>query len=260
MLKCQIGDYWKSRKSPELQKRPPSMSTPPVFVLRSSQESPSTRSSETLSERAYEVLLNQMRDGTLASGMFLSMPVLVDRLGFPIAAVREAVKRAEASGLVSVLPKRGISIMAATPQITQECLELRALLDCEGARRLLSRPEPLPLADMRKTHEALLESSTASWGQDSQKQAIRIDLSLHNLLASGLDNDLMARIYQDNRDRIAIIQIQRPFLPDRISSAITEHLDIIAALEARDIGRTVAAIMHHHHKTLRWWGIVPTAG
>lgn len=205
--------------------------------------------------RAFRVLVDHLRDGTLGSGMFLSMPMLVERLEMPLAAVRDAVKRAEAGGLLTVLPKRGVMVMDANAEVTRECLDLRAMFDCEGARRLVAQDSALPLAELRDAHERLRDAAARGVSPGLQRQAIETDLSLHDALAEGLGSGLAARLYAENRNRIAIIQNQRPFLADRIVPAMEEHLEIIAALEDRDGDRAAAAIRHHFGKTLRWWGI-----
>ena len=94
-------------------------------------------------------------------------------------------------------------------------------------------------------------------GNGLPRQAIAVDLSLHDRLSGWLDSALMTQLYADNRSRIAIIQNVRPFLPDRIVPAMEEHLRIIAALEAGDIGRATEAIRQHLHQTMRWWGVEP---
>ena len=88
------------------------------------------------------------------------------------------------------------------------------------------------------------------------RRAIAADLTLHDALSTWLDNPLAAEAYRVNRDRIAVIQNTRPFLPDRIVPAMREHLAIIDALERRDAEAAVAAIAEHYRTTLRWWGIL----
>ena len=183
------------------------------------------------------------------------MPVLVEQLGLPIAAVRDAVKRAEAGGLLSVLPKRGIMIMDAGPETTRDCLELRAMFDCEGARLLIERGGEIPLAALRQEHERLRDEAQAKLTADLPRRAIRTDLSLHDALATGLGSPLARRLYAENRDRIAVIQNTRPFVADRIVPAMNEHLAIITAIEARDTDRAFAEIRDHLRNTLRWWGV-----
>jgi DNA-binding GntR family transcriptional regulator len=216
---------------------------------------PAKAGPDLLIERAYKALVAQLRDGRLASGKFLSMPVLVELLDLPIAAVRDAVKRAEASGLVTVIPKRGVMIMDAGAQSTRECLDLRAMFDCEGARRLIKTGCDIPLATLRDAHERLRDSAADKKAPGLSRSAIETDLSLHDALSTGLGSDLAARLYAENRDRIAVIQNTRPFLPDRIVSAMDEHLHIITALELGDAEAAFAAIRTHLESTLRWWGV-----
>ena len=210
---------------------------------------------ELLAERAHQALIAHLCEGRLQSGSFLSVPALVERLDLPLAAVREAVKRAEAAELLTILPKRGIMVMEASPAITRECLDLRAILDCEGARRLIRAGLPAPLTELRQAHEALRDRAAQDSRPELSPLAIATDLSLHDTLSAGLESRLARRVYAENRVRIAVIQNTRPFLTDRIVSAMTEHLDIIEALDARDAEAACAAIETHLVQTLRWWGI-----
>lgn len=211
---------------------------------------------ELMADLAYGRLVAILRQGRLASGQFVSMPGLVDMLDLPIAATREAVKRANVNGLVEVLPKRGVLVMEASAAATRDCMDLRALLDQEGARRLVAAGTDLPLAALRASHEALIAEADREMTPDLPRRAVETDLSLHDVLGAGLANPLAAESYRVNRDRIAVIQNTRPFLPDRIVPAMREHLVIIDALERRDAEAAVTAIAVHYRLTLRWWGIL----
>ena len=209
-----------------------------------------------MADQAYERLVSHLREGALTAGQFVSMPGLVDLLDLPLAATREAVKRGDVNGLVRVLPKRGVMVMSADGEATRSCMDMRAVLDQEGARRLIAAGAELPLAALRMSHLALIEDAERAMTADLPRRAVETDLSLHDALSTGLDNPLLAEAYRVNRDRIAVIQNTRPFLPDRIVPAMREHLAIIEALEARDAEAAVAAIAVHYRITLRWWGIL----
>ena len=129
------------------------------------------------------------------------------------------------------------------------------MLDAEGARRLVAARAELPLGALRASHSALIEDAERAMTPELPRRAILTDLTLHDALSTGLDNPLAAAAYAVNRDRIAVIQNTRPFLPDRIVPAMHEHLAIIDALERRDAEEAVAAIDAHYRTTLRWWGI-----
>lgn len=208
-----------------------------------------------LTEGAYEALVDMLRDGALSSGSFVTIPHLVEMLDFPLAAVREAVKRADAYGFLNVIPKRGVMIMDSGPETTRACLSLRAMFDMEGARRLIKSGADIPLKALRAAHEDMLERAQREMTPDLPRQAIRTDLSLHDALSAGLDTRLEAGLYDENRHRIAIIQNTRAFVPNRIVSAMEEHLAIIGALEARDAAAAAEAIRLHLQNTLQWWGV-----
>lgn len=213
-----------------------------------------TQDSQLLAHKAQEALWSALRSGKLRDGQFLSVSQLVDLLDCPIAAVRDAVKHGSTLGLLVTLPKRGVQVMEVRPETIRECLDFRLVLDQEGARRRISQNLMSGLDDLRRRHEEMGITAEKTKGRIWTSNAIDVDLSLHDYLVGGLGNSLLATAYEANRMRIAIIQNVRPFLQDRIRSAMDEHLAIIDALAVRDAEAAARAIRYHHDQTLRWWG------
>ena len=211
---------------------------------------------QSMADLAFTRLVARLWDGALTAGQFLSMPQLVDLLDLPLAATREAVKRAEARELMSILPKRGVQVMTASPDVVRNCLDLRTILEEQGARRLIETSAALPLDTLRADHRAVLEAARSGVHPAMAQRAMATGLSLHDALATGLDNPVAAAVYRANRDRLAVIRNARPFLPDRLVSAMEEHLAIIDALACRDAVAAVVAIRAHYRNTLRWRGIL----
>lgn len=209
---------------------------------------------ELLNDRAQGALFTALREGGIRSGQFLSMPQLVEFLEFPIAAVRDAVKYAESFGLVEILPKRGVLVMEAGPEITRHCMDLRSILDQEGARRRIAQGNLEGLTALRKSHEELRQRAESA-PDNLSDEAITTDLTLHEFLAQGLGNPMAERSYAINGIRISVIQNTRPFVKNRIVPAMEEHLAIMEGLESGDADRTCEAIREHHRHTLDWWGL-----
>ncbi len=206
-------------------------------------------------QRAQSALTSALQSGALRSGQFVSMPQLVELLEFPIAAVREAVKHANSLGLLEVQPKRGVQIMEARPEVIRDCLDFRMMLDQEGARRRIASDADLDLKPLRDAHEKIRDAAMAMPSPNLSAQAIDTDLSLHDYLAKGLNNSVARQAYAINRIRIAVIQNVRPFVLDRIVSAMNEHLSIIDALASRNCSTAIDAIGIHYENTQRWWGV-----
>lgn len=206
--------------------------------------------------KAQDLLWGALRSGQLRAGQFVSMTQLCDLFDCPIATTRDAVKTGAEQGLLITLPKRGVQVMDANADTIRESLDFRMVLDQEGARRRLASGETGGLDLLRARHEDMRDRVGTPESGELPPKAIAVDRSLHDFLAGGLGNSLMETAYAVNRIRIAIIQNVRPFLEDRILSAMEEHLAIIDALERRDEPATIDAIRHHYEQTLRWWGVI----
>ncbi len=208
-----------------------------------------------MADRAQDALEAALQKGDLREGQFLSMPQLIEIIDFPISAVREAVKQASSKGLLTTLPKRGVQVMEARPDVIRECLDFRMVLDQEGARRRIARNDLSGLTELRTAHQEMLDHARNPGVGDLPPMAIAVDVSLHDFLAGGLGNGHLEKVHASNRLRISIIQNSRPFLQVRIASAMQEHLAIIDALERREAEEAVGAIRFHFEQTLQWWGV-----
>ncbi|UXU76533.1 MULTISPECIES: GntR family transcriptional regulator [unclassified Paracoccus (in: a-proteobacteria)] len=207
-----------------------------------------------LNTRAQVSLTEALRRGDLRSGQFLSMPQLVQILGYPMAAVREAARHASAAGWLDIIPKRGVQVLEARSETIRDSLDARMVLDQEGARRRIRCDRLHGLDDLRRAHQDILAQLPRRPEAELAAQASAVDLSLHDYLAEGLDNAVLRASYETNRIRIAIIQRVRPFVTERIGSSMQEHLRIIDALERRDLAAALEAISHHSERTQHWWG------
>ncbi|AFK60808.1 GntR family transcriptional regulator [Advenella kashmirensis WT001] len=147
--------------------------------------------------------------------------------------MREAVKRAAAAGLVSILPKRGVLVLEATAEALHAGFHLRYLFDQEGARLLAQQAPDRELAHLRQEHERVLEqASEGAISAQLQIKAMEVDWSLHAWLTGALNNPVALAVYDENRYRLSVMQHSRRPLPERIIPAMTEHLQIIDHIQA----------------------------
>jgi DNA-binding GntR family transcriptional regulator len=211
-------------------------------------------STEQLNKRARVALAKALSRGELRAGQFASMPQLAETLELPLAAVRDATLFASTLGWLDIIPKRGVQIVEPYGEVIAASLDMRMVLDQEGARRIIrcaAPPDELQL--IRSEHERILDALDHAKGLSAQ--AIKVDLSLHDFLASGLDNQFLKASYDSNWVRIAIFQQVRPFVQERIRSAMIEHLAIIDAIEHRNEDAATEAIALHCDRTRHWWGV-----
>lgn len=210
-----------------------------------------------LADQAYLAFKSLLSGGLIRAGQLISMSELMAQISYPMAPVREAVKKAEAIGLVQILPKRGVLVIEARPEIVRECFNLRCIFDQEGARLLASRAPDQTLRALRKIHdEVRAEALVGIITPELQRKAMDVDWSMHQALAGALDNPMAQHTYANNCDRIAVMQHSRRLLPERIIPAMEEHLLIIDAILDGSGEDAMRAVRHHFARTLHWWGIV----
>src|SRR6056297_3323455 len=83
---------------------------------------------------AYQRLLDELRTGALLPGSRLFETELAQRLQVSRTPVREAIRRLEADGLVSHLPRVGATVRSLDHSEIMELYEMRLVLEGTAAR------------------------------------------------------------------------------------------------------------------------------
>lgn len=218
-----------------------------------------SRNTPLLAEKAFSALRSELIKGTVRSGQMVSIAELCQALDFPIAPIRDAVKRAASAGLVTVYPQRGVVILEATPENLNSTFHFRYVFDQEGARIRAENHNTESLNALRAEHiEVLDRARTDLINRSFQEHVMELDWRLHQFLSGALANPLATKAYAENKDRISILQKSRPPLIERIVPAMTEHVNIIDAIISGSQFKAMEAVQNHYQQTLRWWGIMPT--
>jgi DNA-binding GntR family transcriptional regulator len=144
---------------------------------------------ETLTERAYSQLEEQIVTLRLKPGEFLSEYALSTSLRIGRTPIREALQRLAREGLVTILPRKGILVSETDPRKQLLVLETRRELE-----RLLSR-----LGAQRATEEQRRRFRAIAEGMDRSAKAnddlafMRLDRELNLLVSEAAQNEYAAR-------------------------------------------------------------------
>jgi DNA-binding GntR family transcriptional regulator len=144
---------------------------------------------ETLTDRAYAQLEEQIVTLRLKPGEFLSEYALSSSLRIGRTPIREALQRLAREGLVTILPRKGILVSETDPRKQLLVLETRRELE-----RLLSR-----LGAQRATDEQRRRLRAIAEGMDRTARAnddlafMRLDRELNLLVSEAAQNEYAAR-------------------------------------------------------------------
>jgi DNA-binding GntR family transcriptional regulator len=201
---------------------------------------------KTLREAAYGRIVDLLNAQALRPGQVVTQRELVERTGTSLAAVREAIPRLEAEGLMITLRQRGLMIPNVDVDFIRNAYQLRGILEQEA---LANAPKNLPadtIETWERAHRGILERLQQEPGEDLAGEAQAVDWAMHEALIASLGNALIAEVYRVNAIKVRMAAQKRLLVtPFNAVRVMNEHLAVIEAL--RDgRGDDAAAAMRRH--------------
>ena len=140
---------------------------------------------ETLTERAYRALEEQIVTLALAPGEVVSEAQLAARLGFGRTPVREALQRLAREKLVRILPRRGIVVAAVDVREQLRLLEVRREIERLTARCAARRAQ----APQRERFRAIAAGMQDAATSNDETTFLRLDRELNLLVLEAARNE-----------------------------------------------------------------------
>ncbi|MFP5230259.1 MAG: GntR family transcriptional regulator [Acidobacteriota bacterium] len=112
---------------------------------------------ESLSDRAYQQIRDEILRGDLSIGDILSRRRLADRLNMSFLPITEALRRLETEGLVESRPRIGTRVRIPTEQDIRDSNVIREALESQAARLCAERITPEEKKQLRTSAQHLDE-------------------------------------------------------------------------------------------------------
>jgi DNA-binding GntR family transcriptional regulator len=132
----------------------------PMTAVRGSSD-PLAARHPTMADAATERLHDAIVTGLFPPGTPLRLIDIAERLGMSSMPVREALRRLEAIGLVTVLPHRGAFVSPLSRDDFEDTVSTRRLLECACIERAANRVTVEDLATCRRHLDAYVSLSEA---------------------------------------------------------------------------------------------------
>ena len=140
-----------------------------------------------------DVVFNTLRQailtGELSPGERLMEIHLANRLGVSRTPIREAIRKLELEGLVTMIPRRGAEVAQITEKSMNDVLEVRSAMDALCVELACDR---ITVAELERLHAACEEFEKAVKRKDV-KEIAQADVALHDIIAEATGN---ARLIQ----------------------------------------------------------------
>ena len=203
---------------------------------------------DSLAERAYLALREQIAAGGLAPGERVTERGLGVQLGVSATPIREALRRLEQERLVERVAARQLRIAAHSDQTLRELMYTEAVLRAAAARIATSKISDDTLDEMDEIVEELERDPESSDPEHQLSLAMRFDALLHAAAGNQVITSLIdtASIFGWAL-RLRAVRAMHD-TPEIGLRRIREHREIVTALRARDADR-VETLMRRHLTT-----------
>ncbi|WP_320197753.1 GntR family transcriptional regulator [Agrobacterium sp. rho-13.3] len=200
----------------------------------------------TLREKAYESFTHHLLARDVRPGQFISQRRLVELTGLPLGAIREAIPRLEADGLIKTVPQRGLQVAHIDINLIREAFQFRIFMEKEAVAIFTRTASNDTIARMIKEHRDIDEADRNGQGSpelDARAQAV--DWGMHDAFIDSLGNSIISNAYRVNSIKMRLINQERFRIAGHIKSVMEEHLTILEAIERRSAEEAAERLVAH---------------
>ncbi|MCY9787041.1 GntR family transcriptional regulator [Nocardiopsis sp. EMB25] len=194
-------------------------------------------------DQVYALMREEVLSGRISPHTRLGEVRLAEHFGVSRTPVREALARLHSDGLVE---RRENGFYVTVPNLAElrDLYELRVTLELRGIARAIEDPaithDPGILADERERWEKLRAEPP-----EPDPSFVLLDEEYHAALSRASGNRALTESLVSVNQRIRRVRMYDFLTEDRITSTITEHLQIVEHLTARELDSAYRA-MHDH--------------
>lgn len=194
-----------------------------------------------LRDVVFHTLRQAILRGELKPGERLMEIQLAGRLGVSRTPIREAIRKLELEGLVTMVPRKGAAVASITEKDLHDVLEVRCALEelaVELACRFITKEE---IEQLKKALQEFIHSLTK---KDITAIAEK-DVAFHDVIFNATHNKRLIQLLNNLREQMYRYRLE--YLKDSSSHAVLvkEHEAIIHNLEQRDIAAAKKNIRSH---------------
>lgn len=195
-------------------------------------------------EKVYEKIKELAIDYHFRPGERINEVELSAQLGVSRTPVREALNRLAKDGFMRFVPNRGFYSRDLTPDGVRELYEVRMIIEQSAFRFACLRATDAEIAATAAIWEEVSEHRPPKTDQDWAKIA-EIDERFHMGIALISHNQRLCEMLDSLNSLSRFFRRIDLEAPVRRNNAYDEHVDIIAALRQRDIGKGTVLIEQH---------------
>ncbi len=194
-----------------------------------------------LRDVVFHTLRQSILTGELKPGERLMEIHLADKLGVSRTPIREAIRKLELEGLVTMIPRRGAEVAQITEKSLKDVLEVRRALDALAVELACDRIGREKLEELKEA----LDNFEAETRKGDANQVARADVKFHDIILEAAGNDKLVQMISNLSQQMYRYRLEYVKDESHYGQLIREHRQIYEAIRGRDKESGAAAMKVH---------------
>jgi len=194
-----------------------------------------------LREMVYEELKMQILTGKIIPGTRMMEVDLANEIGVSRTPIREAIRKLEKEGLVTIEPRRGAYASQISTKDMVEILEVRQNMEGLAAFFAASRMDAEQLAELKEVAE-LYNDAVKS---EDMQEMIKYDTRFHRIIVESCNNKVLVQMIEQLQE--VVLRFRYIYYDNfkRAENMPEEHHEILTAIETGNAEAARAAADIH---------------
>jgi DNA-binding GntR family transcriptional regulator len=197
-------------------------------------------------EKAYRTVRERILRGEYPSALRITEQEIADSTGVSRTPVREALRRLQAEGFVTVIANQGAIVTEWSATDIDDVWELRALLEPYGAARAADRITTDGIEELRGLAQAQYDES-ASRADGFIERIGDLNSRFHRIIQGFSGNGRLATLMPVLIEAPLVMRTFATYEPHDLLRSASHHIEIVSALEARDPEWAASVMRTHIH-------------
>ena len=194
-----------------------------------------------LRDIVFKTLREAIITGDLKPGERLMEIKLANELGVSRTPVREAIRKLELEGLVTMTARRGAEVAPINKKDMKEVLEIRRVLESLACQLACQK---CTADDIKKLNDTNKNIARAIKEQDIE-QITKLDVLFHDQINDMAGNNRLINILHLLKEHIFRYRLEYIREIENKDSIVDEHKKIISELNEKNEKAAVEAVEHH---------------
>ncbi len=195
-------------------------------------------------EIAHDYIYTQILNGSIAQGQPIIEMNIAEKLGMSRSPIREAIKRLDAEGIVTIYNNRGAFVKNITIQDIEDLFELRILFETASLKDAINRIDDAAIKKMEEDLRKVRIDSTFD-------EYHALNNVVHETIIKYGGNKHIRFFYEALNMQMKIVARISFSSPNHLSASSESHAAILDAIKERNLKKAQDLLREHLEEACR---------